>query len=333
MRRQQWWQLLLVVALLALALSGCSGHPSLNALDPKGESGEKSLDLVILSFTVMMGVFTVVIFIFITVLIKFRKRKDKDVMPKQVHGSTLMEFLWTIIPIALLTTLAVPTVRYTLELDKEPKGNDVVKINVTGHQYWWEFEYPEEGFTTAQEMVIPTGKKVLLTIKGEDVVHSFWVPALSGKMDVIPGKVNTMWLDAKKPGFYQGKCAELCGAGHALMDFRVYAKTEAEYEKWVAQMKAPQQNPTTASVQQGEELFKQNCLACHAGQNEKYKAPNLNKFATRTSIAGIEERNRENLKKWLLNPSNIKPGSKMPSFDYLSEQELNALIDYLETKK
>lgn len=331
--RQRWWQFLLVSTFAALVLSGCSGDPTLNALDPQGTAGEKSLNLIYISFMIMMGVFAVVISIFVYVLVKFRKRKGKDVMPEQVHGSTKLEIIWTVIPIAILAALAVPTVRYTFDLAEKPTGNDVVNINVTGHQYWWEFEYPDEGFTTAQEMVIPVGKKVHLTINGKDVLHSFWVPALAGKMDVVPGKVNTMWLDAKKPGTYQGKCAELCGAGHALMDFKVYAKSDADYEKWLATMKSSPADVQTATAKEGEKLFKQNCLSCHAGQNPSYEAPDLTKFDTRTTIAGIKEKNRENLESWLKNPAAIKPGTKMPSFDYLNEQELDSLMDYLESRK
>lgn len=334
MRRKWSFPLLFLLAVLMLVASGCSGDPTLNALDPQGTAGEKSLDLMKMSIMVMTFVFTVVMAIYIWVIIRYRKRKNKEVMPEQVHGSTKLEIIWTVIPIVLLTALAVPTVRYTFDLAETPKPNEkAVRINVTGYQYWWEFEYPDYGFTTAQEMVIPIDTKIELTIQGKDVIHSFWVPALSGKIDVIPGQVNKLPMDAKKPGFYQGKCAELCGPGHALMDFRVYAKSEAEFNQWVKQMTAPPAEQKSATVQAGEEVFKQNCMACHAGMNEEYKGPDLSKFATRTTVGGVLENNRSNLKKWITNPSAVKPGSKMPAIDYLSDQELNSLMDYLESRK
>lgn len=330
--RQRLWRVLLVFALATLALSGCSGHESLNVLEPSGSAGEKQLDLIKWSFFLMCGVFAVVISIYIYVLIRFRKRKGKDIMPEQVHGNNLLEIIWTVIPIILLAVLAVPTVKYTFELSETPKNEDAIYVKVTGHQYWWEFEYPDLGVRTAQELYIPVGKKVHLEIHGRDVLHSFWVPALGGKMDVVPGRTNTMWLDAEKPGVYQGKCAELCGAGHALMDFKVIAQEESQFNNWVAQMKKPA-TVATAQQKQGEKLFQQNCLGCHAGLNQKIKGPDLTKFGTRHTIAGIMENNESNLKKWLKDPQSVKPGANMPKIDYLEPQELEALTEYLMSRK
>jgi cytochrome c oxidase subunit 2 len=254
-------------------------------------------------------------------------------MPEQVHGSTLAEIIWTVIPIILLTIMAVPNVKTLFEISEPPKDSDVVKIKVTGHQYWWEFEYPDLGIKTAQEMHIPVGKKVYLEIYGKDVLHAFWVPALAGKMDVVPGRVNFMWLDAKKPGVYQGKCAELCGAGHALMDFKVYADTDTDFNAWVAQMKQPSKPAMTDSEKQGEQLFRQNCMGCHAGINPNIQGPDLSKFGTRHTIAGILPHDKEHLKYWLKNTQDIKPGALMPKIDYLQDKELNALADYLMSRK
>ncbi|MGA9172357.1 MAG: cytochrome c oxidase subunit II, partial [Thermoactinomyces sp.] len=181
MSRQRMWRVLLVFALLALALSGCSGNEKMNVLNPHGSAGEKQLDLITWSFILMLGVFAVVLAIYIYVLIRYRKRKGIDRMPEQVHGNTLLEIVWTVIPIILLAILAVPTVTTTFDLSKEPKKQDTVRVIVTGHQYWWEFEYPDLGIKTAQELHIPVGKKIDLEIHGKDVLHSFWVPSLGGK--------------------------------------------------------------------------------------------------------------------------------------------------------
>jgi cytochrome c oxidase subunit 2 len=305
----------------------------MNALDPHGTVGQKELDLIMLSFFIMLGVFAVVISIYIYVLIRFRKRKGIDRMPEQVHGNTYYEIAWTVIPIILLVILAIPTLKYTFDLAKKPQTSDAVRVVVTGHQYWWEFEYPDLGIKTAQELHIPVGKKVFLEIRGKDVIHAFWVPALGGKTDVVPGRVNHMWLDAEKPGVYQGKCAELCGAGHALMDFKVFAQNQSDFDKWVAEMKAPSPAVNTASVKHGEQLFRQNCMGCHAGINPHIQGPDLSKFGTRTTIAGVLPHDEEHLKQWLHDPQAVKPGALMPKFDYLQPNEIQALVDYLMSRK
>lgn len=331
MERRRFWGIGLLISLVML-LAGCSGDPSLSALDPKGSAGKIQLNLIYWSLALMTVVFVVVITIYIYVLIRYRKRKGQDRMPEQVHGSTKLEVIWTVIPIAALIALAIPTVRYTFDLAKEPPAKDTVIIDVTGHQYWWEFHYPQYGITTAQEAHIPVGKKTLFRIHGKDVLHSFWVPALGGKVDVVPGRVNTLILDAEEARVYQGKCAELCGAGHALMDFKVFADKKADFDTWVQKMKEPAAVSTSAESN-GEKIFRQNCLSCHAGTNPQYKGPNLNKFATRSTIAGVLTHNEQNLKIWLNNPQAVKPGTYMPKIDYLNKDELNDLIKYLESRK
>lgn len=330
--RQENWRALAVLALTVLLLTGCQGDPSLNVLDPSGSAGQKQLDLIKWSFFLMCGVFAVVITIFIYVLIRFRKRKGIDVMPEQTHGNVTLEIIWTVVPIILLAILAVPTVTYTFDLAKTPPEEESIKVKVVGHQYWWEFHYPDYKIVTAQELHIPVGKKIHLEISGRDVLHSFWVPALGGKTDVIPGRVNTMTLDAQKPGTYQGKCAELCGAGHALMDFKVIAQDQAQFDQWVAQMQKPAV-AQTASEKEGEQLFMQNCLSCHAGNNPRIKGPDLNKFGSRQTIAGILNHNEQELRKWLKDPQSVKPGTQMPKIDYLDPKEMDALVDYLMSRK
>jgi cytochrome c oxidase subunit II len=332
--RQRMWRVLPVFALLALALSGCSNSKvEMNVLDPHGSAGEKQLDLINWSFILMLAVFAVVTTIYIYVLIRYRKRKGIDRMPEQVHGNTVLEIVWTVIPIILLAILAVPTVSTTFDLSEKPKTKDAIRVVVTGHQYWWEFEYPDLGIKTAQELHIPVGRKVDLEIHGKDVLHSFWVPSLQGKTDVVPGRVNHMTLDADKPGVYQGKCAELCGAGHALMDFKVIASNDADFNKWVAEMKAPPAPVTTASEKKGEQLFQQNCMGCHAGINPNVQGPDLNKFGTRTTIAGVLPHDEQHLKQWLHNPQAVKPGALMPKINYLQPDEIQALTDYLMSRK
>lgn len=278
----------------------------------------------------MLFVFIVVLSIFFYVLVRFRKRKNISYTPKQIEGNSLLEIIWTLIPIILLIILAIPTISHTFYLAKEPTEKDFLFIKVTAYQYWWEFEYPNLGIKTAQELHIPVGKKVFLEFHGKDVLHSFWVPALGGKTDIIPGKVTKMWLDAKYPGEYYGKCAEFCGSGHSLMNFKVFA--EKNFSSWVAKMKKPKKELSSPILAEGKTLFMQNCMSCHALENAPIKGPELNSFAFRKYIGGSILHNERNLKKWLKDPSVIKPGVKMPKIDYLSDRELDALIKYLERK-
>lgn len=331
LKRFRIWRIGLLISLVMLMLTGCSGDPSLSVLNPQGTEGKMELNLIYWSLALMTVVFVIVMTIYIYVLIRYRKRRGQDRMPKQVHGNTKLEVIWTVIPIAALIALAIPTVRDTFDLSKIPSSKDTITIDVTGHQYWWEFHYPGYGFTTAEEAHIPVGKKILFRVHGKDVLHAFWVPALGGKVDVVPGRVNTLILDADEARVYQGKCAELCGASHALMDFKIVADKPADFNKWIAEMQKP--DVTTSSEQAGEQIFRQNCMGCHAGINPHIQGPNLNKFATRSMIAGVLPHNDQNIKIWLKNPDAVKPGTLMPKIDYLTKQDLNNLIKYLDSRK
>jgi cytochrome c oxidase subunit II len=329
------WRLLPLFAVVMLALTGC-GDPYLSALEPKGPVAEAQLSLVKLSFFIMIGVFLIVMAIYTYVLIKFRKRPGQTGIPKQIEGNHKLEIIWTVIPIILLLILAVPTVITTFHLAEKSTGDDVVKVKVTAHQFWWEFEYPDLKIATGQELYIPTGKKIEFDLTSADVIHSFWVPALGGKTDTNPGQTNHMWLQADQPGIYKGKCAELCGPSHALMDFKVVAVQPTEFTTWVDKMKASaNRQPTTASAQAGAQTFKQNCMACHAigGQGGKL-GPNLTAFGDRDRVAGILDPTKENIVRWIKNPQDVKPGNKMPTFGgKLSDQDISNLADYLQTLK
>ncbi|MBP1932632.1 cytochrome c oxidase subunit II [Ammoniphilus resinae] len=328
-------RLLPIVALAMFVLTGC-GDPYLSALDPKGPVAESQLSLIKLSFYIMLGVFIVVMVIFTYVLVKFRKRPGQTGIPKQVEGNHKLEIIWTTIPIILLLVLAIPTVITTFDLAEKFPSEDVVNVKVTAHQFWWEFDYPDLEVSTGQDLYIPTGKKVQFQLTSADVIHSFWVPALAGKTDTNPGMVNHMWFQADQPGVYQGKCAELCGPSHALMDFKVVAVSPEEFDTWVGKMKAAaERTPATATAQQGQEIFNKSCLGCHAvgGQGGKM-GPNLTAFGDRDKVAGILEYNKENIAAWIHDPQSKKPGNLMPAFgDKLSDQEIDSLVEYLDGLK
>ncbi|VEF48533.1 cytochrome caa3 oxidase subunit II [Bacillus freudenreichii] len=346
----QKWRLLSLLTMLALLLSGC-GEPFLSALVPAGEVGKQQYDLILLSLGIMSLVIIVVVIIFTFAIIKFRRKDDR--IPKQVEGSHTLEIVWTVIPIVLLLILAVPTVAVTFSqgdvaaIDKkDADGNrEALVVNVRAHLYWWEFEYPDLGIVTSQDLVIPTDEKVYFQLEGADIKHSFWIPPLGGKLDTNPENVNKFWLiadsdKAEEAGnIFYGKCAELCGPSHALMDFKVKAIPQNEFEAWVADMqnakeKAPE--PTSDLAVQGEEIFNQSCITCHAVTPDNSTppaartAPNLAGFADRELIAGILDHNEEELKSWLKDPEKIKPGNKMTgTYPDLSDDELDALAAYL----
>jgi cytochrome c oxidase subunit 2 len=231
----------------------------------------------------------------------------------------------------LLLILAIPTVQKTFEFARDYNElSGAEKIVVTGKQFWWQFEYPDYGIVTAQDLYIPVGKKIFVELEAADVAHSFWVPALAGKTDTLPGLTNHMYFDAKEPGVYKGKCAELCGASHALMDFKVIAVPQEEYDAWIAEMSTPK--TVSEGVAAGEELFKANCMQCHAINTDgKSLGPNLNNFAERITVGGYKENTAEWIYKWIQNPQEIKPGSTMPAFDHLGDADLKALTQYLQS--
>ena len=228
------WRLLSFVSLLALLLGGC-GKAFQSTLIPQGEVAKMQYDLLLLASAIMVGVVLVVTIIFLYVIVRFRqKRGQEDYIPEQVEGNHKLEIIWTVIPIILLLILAVPTVTYTFKLadvsamEKKNIDKDTIVVDVTANLYWWEFSYKSEKIVTSQDLVIPTGKKVYLNLKGADIKHSFWVPSLAGKMDTNTDNVNKMWLKADKSGTYNGFCTEFCGPSHSLMQFKVKALDERE---------------------------------------------------------------------------------------------------------
>ncbi|HLS20170.1 MAG TPA: cytochrome c oxidase subunit II [Bacillota bacterium] len=323
-----------LVITLALLLSGC-GKENLSALIPKGYSADSSYYLIVLTTLVMTFVFLAVMTIYTIVLIRFRRKKgQEDYIPKQVEGSKTLETIWTVIPIILVIIMAVPTVMAEFDLADTKDRDKHLNVKVTGYQYWWHFDYVDEGVQTSQDLYIPVGETVYLDLITNDVLHSFWVPALAGKIDVNPENVNTMKLDAEEEGVYYGKCAELCGPSHALMDFKVIAVSPEAFDQWINDMKdfEPEEQALDAVAQEGKDLFEaNNCMSCHAiGSSESSIGPNLTGFADRTTFAGILEPTKENLIKWIQDPESIKPGNKMTgTYPELSDDEADKIAEYL----
>ncbi len=263
------------------------------------------------------------------ILVRFRRRDDRE--PDQTTGNRTLEILWTAVPIALVTTLFVLSVFTARAVDRPLRAPDIV---VTGHQWWWDVRYPAANGVTANEIHLPAGRDTLLEIDTADVVHDFWVPELSRKIDAVPGHRNYIWITPTRPATYFGACAEFCGPEHAWMRFRVVVDTPEAFDSWVAAQAASADSPAAEDAMRGRMRFTQlTCANCHAirGVNPQQPyAPDLTHVGSRAMLAGERLANTPaNLRDWLHEPNVIKPNCLMPNLN-LSEQDLSALTAYLE---
>ncbi|MDQ1402355.1 MAG: cytochrome c oxidase subunit [Actinomycetota bacterium] len=330
-----------VLALLLLA-TGCAREtmPQDVLSHPQGPIARRLEHLINPVFLIAAFFFVLVQGLVIYAAIRFRRRSD-DEAPVQVHGSAKLELTWTVVPAVLLLGVGIFTLANLFFLDQQPKGPDVVQVDVIGHQWWWEFKYPQYKITTANELHIPAGKKVAIKMTSTDVIHSFWPPKLAGKVDVIPGRTNHMVIEADAPGNFFGQCAEFCGLSHANMRLRVIADSQADFDTWVADQTTAAALPVTGDAAAGAALFRsKGCSGCHTvdGYSAGLVGPNLTHFNSRARFAGyIFDNNDEMLRKWLRNPPAMKPmnpnkGLGMPNL-HLSEDEITKLIAYLDSLK
>ncbi|QDU63867.1 Cytochrome c oxidase subunit 2 precursor [Planctomycetes bacterium Pan216] len=291
-----------------------------------------------LLLAVVGAIFLIVEGALIYCMVRFRKREGDESEPPQIYGSKPVEIAWTVAPALIVFVLFLVVLRSIVQIRKVDVPEDALRVVVTGHQWWWEFHYPELGVTTANELHVPIGddeneRAVFLDLQSVDVIHSFWVPQLSGKMDVVPGRTNLLWFATKQPGLYRGQCAEYCGTQHANMLLRVVAESPEEFERWAAQQAKPAvDDPKVAA---GRQLFMSlACMNCHTIKGTPANgtfAPDLTHLMSRQTLAsGMVENNPKNLRDWVDNPQSIKPGCLMPSFQ-LSSKQLDDLVAYLET--
>lgn len=328
------WRLGGALLLSAALLSSCSFEGPQSAFDVAGPIARQQKELFMLTFWLAMGILAVVAGILIYSMWRFRARRSDHELPPQTHGNSLLEVIWTVIPVIILIIILVPTVIVIFETESyvEAEEEDLV-VNVIGHQWWWSFEYPQLGIVTANELHIPEDTQVIFNLKSADVLHSFWAPSLAGKRDLIPNQNNQLWFVGAEPGIYFGQCAELCLDGHAYMKFRVMVETEDKFNKWVATFKQEEVQNTAENplVQQGSVLFqRKGCAGCHAIQGVATGdvGPNLTNFGLRNTVAaGVLKNTPENLATWLRDPAAVKP-NLMPDLG-LSEDEIDALVAYL----
>ena len=357
------------VAILAVVLAGCGAGPNnkQNSLRPRGPDAQKIYNLFtpIAFVAVIIGLFVLIATVYVA--IRFRARPGRDERPKQIHGSTALEIGWTIIPAVILAVIAVPTVSTIFDLHTEP-GPGALHVAAIGKQWWWQFDYAADGgkkVVTADELHVPTGREVRVDLRACDpslgtgaaacnVIHSFWVPELAGKTDVVPGHNNWMKFTATKPGTYLGQCAEYCGLSHANMRFRVIAQTPADFQEWLA---GQRDGPAVTLDEAGDaaDLFttKFQCTNCHttSDSSQSTYGPNLTHLASRTTFAsGSYPLTRQNLINWILNAPGMIPMQStdcrlpppatcvgMPSFTentpkglpVMTRQEAETLADYL----
>lgn len=327
--------------LIAYVYAPIWASPNTSIFAPAATPSHAITRLAAFVLSIAGGIFVVLATLIIYAIVKFRARAgDQNLEPPQVFGSTEIELAWTIIPILIIVVLFLTTAGVLFGLQHVSEPPSALNVVVIGHQFWWEFHYPALGITAANELHIPVSdaqhaQPTYMKLTSADVVHSFWVPRLAGKVDLIPNRVNELWVDPHTPGLYVGQCTQLCGVQHAKMLLRVYVDTPQQFGEWVRQQQqAAAQNPAVSAGRQAFES--QACVNCHTvsgtSANGKF-GPDLTHIASRSTIgSGIVPNTRENLSKWIADPDSFKPGCLMPSM-HLPGDQLDQITNYLTSLK
>lgn len=323
----------LVLTPIALLAGGCGLDSPMTTVVPQSDLGWMIHNL----FTNIAG-WTLFIFVVVEVLLIFTLWRFRDrpgrAEPRPVHGHLGLEIGWTLVPVIIVIAIAVPTIATIFKTQAAaPPGS--LRVELIGHQWWWEIRYPELGVTTVNELHIPTGRPVSLTLKSADVIHAFWAPPLGGKRDLIPGKVNHLTFTVNSPGDYPGQCANFCGVSHANMRLLVVAQEPSEFGAWAARLQAPPARPTGQAAQGLQAFLTGGCAGCHTiqGVSAGILGPDLTHFGSRETLAaGILKNEPENLARWLVDPAGTKPGALMPKLP-LSDDQIAALVAYLGSLK
>jgi cytochrome c oxidase subunit II len=295
------------------------------------------------TFAITGLIFAVVAGLLVYVIIRFRRRDNDDSSePPQIFGSTQIELSWTIIPVLIVTVLFLTTARVVFDIQDAPRPESALDVTVVGHQFWWEVRYPGFQVTTANELHVPISTPsaptpTFLKLTSADVVHSFWVPELAGKTDLIPNRINELWISPETTGLFKGQCAQFCGAEHALMLLRVYADTPEDFAAWIHQQQIPAAAPQSDAVAQGRKQFEtQACINCHAVNGSVANGrfgPDLTHLMSRETLAsGAMPNTPENLARWIDDPDTFKHGSLMPSM-HLTKTQIDQITAYLVTLK
>ena len=299
-------------------------------LDPLSENARSVNDvytlITILAGVVMIGVLTLTL----AFAVVFRERPGREA--QQIHGNPRLEVFWTLIPVLIVVAIAVPSFQSIVDTTSDaPDGS--LEVVATGNQWWFEFEYPGLGVVTANELHLPVGQTVNVELRSVDVIHSFWVPQLTGKVDMVPGHDNKLWFTAEETGRFLGQCAEFCGTSHANMRFLVFVHEQDEFDAWVSSQLADAAPAEGELAVAGQGIVETTCAGCHTVRGTRAAGqigPDLTHVASRETLAsGMFENSTERLRAWLANPPEEKPGSKMPDLG-LSDEQLDQLVAYLE---
>ena len=311
-------------------LSGCGELPQ-TIMQPAGDDARLIQNLFMPILWIALVIFVGIEGFLIFSMIVYRRRPGNEAIPEQIHGNNRVEALWMAIPAAIVLVLAVITFQ-TMAVQAEAPGEGALVVEVSAHQWWWEFSYPDLGVVTANELYLPIGQEVDLRLESEDVIHSFWIPKLAGKIDVVPGIENRKSFVTEQPGRYEGQCSEFCGIAHAQMRLVAFVVAPVEFEAWVEKQRAGASAEAAASA--GAGVFAAKCSACHSIQGTAFTfgqiGPELTALGARQTLgAGIVANTPENLAAWIRDPSSVKPGVLMPTLG-LAEDEITAVVTYLE---
>jgi cytochrome c oxidase subunit 2 len=308
--------------------------------DPTSTPASSIYSYALFILAICAVIFVVVSTLLVYAVVRYRRRHDDDGSePSQVYGSGPIELAWTVIPVLIVVLLSLTTARTIQKIQDAPLPRSALEVTVIGRQWWWEFRYPQLGIVTANELHVPVSRgnrrrPTSLTLRSADVAHSFWIPRLNGKTDLIPNRVNRTWIEPREVGLYVGQCAEYCGTQHAKMLLRVYVHEADDFEAWVRQQKAAPP-PPTGEAAEGRRLFEATaCVSCHtvgATVADGTFGPDLTHLMSRETLAsGAVPNTPENLRTWIKNPDALKPGALMPAMS-LSEGELDQIVAYLLT--
>lgn len=339
----------LPIALLAAFATACADEYPQTTFSPVTELGAAIDDVFMTAFWWTMVILGVVVVVLAYVLVRYRSRPGVEA--RKIYGNNLAEILWTAGPAVIVVLILVPTVRTIFFTYSEPP-EDAMVVEAVGHQWWWEFRYPELGIRTANQLHLPVGRPVEIQLSSADVIHNFWIPRIAGKRynyPVValpegapqPKNHNRLVFTIDEAGEYMGQCAEFCGTSHALMQMLVVAQPEAEFDAWVAGMKEPASavpEPGTIEARGQEVFITGGCMACHSitGTTATFGriGPDLTGFGSRWKLgAGAAENTPEQLARWIQHSESLKPGSKMTPFPQIAGEDLEALVAYLQSLK
>jgi cytochrome c oxidase subunit II len=301
----------------------------MQTFDPVTRQGVEISSLFNLDLAISALLLVLIVSWLTVALLRFRARPGDAAEPPQTHGNRTLEVAWTVTPALTLAVVFVLVVQTMRSVDAAPPAAQ--PLRVVGHQWWWEFEYPGLGVITANELHVPVGTPLQISLNSTDVIHSFWVPQFGMMRDAVPGKTNQMSVLVERAGAYDGACTQYCGLQHAWMRMRVFAEAKDQFDAWAAQQAAPASSGNSA----GQRVFESNtCVNCHGirGVSSANVGPDLTHFASRTTLgAGVVDNTPDTLRRWIRDPRAFKPGVLMPAFGSLGDQELDALVAYLES--